>query len=271
MDRFPEGIDVGRPSTARVYDCLLGGTDNFPADRELFARLLAVAPDCMRAAMANRAFLRRVVRFLAAEAGIRQFLDIGSGLPTRGNVHQVAREMGCHARVVYVDSDPAVVAHGRTLLGDSAAFMVGDLRRPQQVLESEPVRRLLESGQPVALTLLAVLHHINDDEDPAGITAVLCDALPKGSYLAISHFRNISATSPANAQAIAATQEILKEALGSGVWRSDEEILAYFGDLALIEPGLVPLVEWRPAPGRTPFHYHIEADQSFVGGVAQKE
>ena len=271
MDGFPEGADVGRPSTARVYDCLLGGTDNFPADRELFARLWAVAPGCTRQAMANRAFLQRVVRFLAAEAGISQFLDIGSGLPTRGNVHLAVREAGCPGRVVYVDNDPGVIAYGRALLGGAgdATVIGGDLRRPQQILDSPEAGKLLGSGRPVALMMLGVLHHINDDEDPAGITAVLRSALPPGSYLAISHFRDTSAAIPAHAWSTAATQEILNEALGSGVFRSQEEILGYFGGLALAEPGLVPLPEWRPARGCTRFK--DLTDQSFVGGVARKE
>ena len=270
MDGFPEGIDVDRPSTARVYDCFLGGTDNFPADRELCAGLLAVAPDCGQPAMDNRAFLRRVVRFLAAEAGISQFLDIGSGLPTRGNVHLVAREAGYPAEVVYVDNDPEVIAHGRALLGDSddVALIQGDLRRPRQILDSPEVGKLLGSGQPVALTLLAVLHHINDDEDPAGITAVLRSALPPGSYLAISHFRDTSFTMPASAWPIGAAQGLLQQALGTGVWRSHEEILGYFGDLALIDPGLVPLYQWRPAAGRARFEHHVR--HGFVGGVARK-
>jgi S-adenosyl methyltransferase len=271
MDGFPEGVDTSRPSTARVYDCLLGGTDNFPADRELFGRLLAVAPECMREAMANRSFLHRVVRFLAAESGISQFLDIGSGLPTRGNVHLAARETGHPGRVVYVDNDPGVVAHGRALLGnsDEAAMIVGDIRRPQQILASPEVRKLLDPGRPVAVMLLAVLHHVNDDEDPAGITMVLHSALPPGSYLAISHFRDTSAASPTHAWSTGATQRILNEALGSGVFRSQEEILGYFADLALVEPGLVPLPEWRPARSCTRFQHDV--DQSFVGGVARKE
>lgn len=266
-----DGIDVSRPSTARVYDCMLGGTDNFPADGELFARVLAVAPGCMREAIANRAFLQRAVRFLAAEAGITQFLDIGSGLPTRGNVHLALRESGYQGRVVYVDNDPWVVAHGRTLLGgaDDAALIEGDLRRPQQILHRPQVGKLLGSGQSVALMLLAVLHHINDDEDPAGTTAVLRSALLPGSYLVISHFRDTSAAVPSHAWPTAATQRILNEALGSGVFRSQEEILGYFGDLALVEPGLVPLPEWRPARGGSFFQDRV--DQSFVGGVARKK
>lgn len=269
MDRFPPGVDVRRPNIARVYDCFLGGNDNFDADREVFARLLAIAPDAMRAAMGNRAFLQRVVRFLVTEAGIRQFIDIGSGLPTRGNIHQAVLEAGCQACITYIDNDPAVHAHSRALLdrGDNATMILGDVR-PRQILDSPEVSKLLDPGQPVALTMLGVLHHINDEEDPAGITAQLRRALPAGSYLAISHFRDVSSMMPSTAWTTATAQEILRESLGSGVWRSHEEILGYFGDFELIDPGLVPLADWRPAPGalRHPHFGH----QSFIGGVARK-
>jgi S-adenosyl methyltransferase len=270
MDRFPPGVDGRRPNIARVYDCFLGGDDNFDADRELFSRLLAIAPDAMRAAMDNRAFLQRVVRFLVTEAGIRQFIDIGSGLPTRGNIHQAVLEAGSQACVTYIDNDPAVIAHSRILLdsSDNATMILGDARRPQQILENPEVSKLLDPGQPVALTMLGVLHHINDDEDPAGITAQLRRALPPGSYVAISHFRDVSTMLPTTAWTTATTQKILNESLGSGVWRTYEEILGYFGGFELIDPGLVPLADWRPAPSalrHQHFGYH-----SFIGGLARK-
>lgn len=270
MDRFPPGVDGRRPNIARVYDCFLGGNDNFHADRELFARLLAVAPDAMRPAMDNRAFLQRVVRFLVTEAGVRQFIDIGSGLPTRGNIHQAVLEAGGQACVTYIDSDPAVIAHSRALLDGSsnATMILGDMRRPWQILDSPEVSKLLDSGQPVALTMLAVLHHINDDEDPAGVTAQLRRALPPGSYLAISHFRDVSSMMPNTAWSIATGEKILHESLGSGVWRSYDEIREYFGNFELIDPGLVPLAEWRHAPGAL-CHHHI-GHHSFIGGVARK-
>ncbi|HEX6523327.1 MAG TPA: SAM-dependent methyltransferase [Streptosporangiaceae bacterium] len=267
----PVGVAASRPSIARVYDCFLGGTDNFAVDREVFARALAIAPESLRSALDNRAFLWRVVHYLAAEAGIRQFLDIGPGLPTRGNVHEAARDATSSARVVYVDNDPMVLAHGRALLaGDRTATMIsGDVREPEQILASPPVQALTGSGQPFALLLLGILHHLTDQEDPAGIAARLRRALPPGSYLAISHFHNPGSERPDLAVAIARGEKLLTETLGTGRWRSREEILAYFGDLELVEPGLVPLAEWRPSPRAT--HRHSVGHHAFLGAVALKK
>lgn len=270
MEWGSQGTDADRASIYGAYDCFLGGSDNFPADREVFARVLGAAPDAPRMAMASRAFLRRVVRFLAAEAGISRFLDVGSGLSARGNIHQVALEARCPASVVYVDVDPGVVARSRALLQDcgTATVIMADLRRPEEILASPEVRQLLDPGQPVALTLLGVLHFIDNKEDPAAITALLREALPPGSYLAISHFRDTSAADPVEAARIAGGQKLLRELLGTGIWRSHEEILSYFGDLELIDPGLVPLPEWRPAPRHT--RYQHAGYHAWVGGVAQK-
>jgi hypothetical protein len=265
----PPGVDASRPSIARVYDCFLGGTDNYAVDREVFARALAIAPDSPRGALANRAFLWRVVHYLATEAGIRHFLDIGSGLPTRGNVHEAARHAVGSARVVYVDNDPVVVAHSRALLaGDPAVTAIaGDIRQPEEILASPPVRELTESGQPIALLLVAIVHHVNDEDGPADIAARLRRALPPGSYLAISHFCHPGSEYPEWAVAVAETERLLAETLGSGRWRSRQEILAYFGDLELVEPGLVPLAEWRPSPGAIRLPDTVNA--SFLGGVAR--
>ena len=269
QEMVPYGVDASRPSIARVYDCFLGGTDNFAADREVFARLLAMAPEAPRAALVNRAFLWRVVRYLAIEAGIRCFLDIGSGLPTRGNVHEAVRDAVGPARVVYVDNDPAVVAHSRALLADDPAVtaIAGDIRQPEEILASPPVRQLTESGQPIALLLVAILHHVNDEDGPADIAARLRRALPPGSYLAISHFCHPGSEHPEWAEDTDRGERLLAETLGSGRWRTRQEILNYFGDLELIEPGLVPLAEWRPNRGAI---RHPEAvNVSFIGGVAR--
>jgi hypothetical protein len=269
-EMVPPGVDASRPSIARVYDCFLGGTDNFAVDREVFARALAIAPESPRAALVNRGFLWRVVRYLAAEVGIRHFLDIGSGLPTRGNVHEAVRHAVGSARVVYVDNDPAVVAYSRALLaGDPAVTaIVGDIRQPEEILASPPVRELTGSGEPIALLLVAILHHVNDEEDPAGIAARLRGALPAGSYLAISHLCHPGSEHPQWAMAVAESERLFADTLGTGRWRSRQEILDYFGDLKLIEPGLVPLAEWRPSPGalRPP----DSVRRSFLGGVARK-
>jgi len=270
QEQVPLGVDASRPSLARVYDCLLGGDDNFAVDQHVAARTLLIAPDALRQALNNRTFLWRVVHFLAAEAGIRQFLDIGPGLLSRGNVHQAARDAVPDARVVYVDYDPMVLAHGRALLdGDPAATIIsGDVRQPEEILASPAVRRLTESGQPLAISLFGILPHLSDEEDPAGIAATFRGALPPGSYLAISHFHNPGSERPGDAMDIAKAEELLAETLGTGRFRSREEILAYFGDLDLVEPGLVPLADWRPSERAC--HYQAIGHHSFIGGVARK-
>jgi hypothetical protein len=270
QEQVPDGVDVTRPSIARVYDCFLGGEDNFTVDRAVFAQALMIAPEAPRLAGDHRAFLWRVVHFLAQEAGIRQFLDIGPGLPSRGNVHEAVRDAGVPAAVVYVDNDPMVIAHGRALLAGElgATIIQGDLRRPEEILASPLVRQMTESRQPLALTLFGILHHLADDEDPGGIAARLQRALPSGSYVAISHFQNPEDERLAAATDIANTEKLLAESLGAGRFRRRDEILSYFGDLELVEPGLVPLREWRPSPGTCHSHQHV-GHHSFVGGVAR--
>jgi hypothetical protein len=267
----PPGIDVTRPGVARVYDYLLGGKDNFAADRELVKLALQIAPDAREAARANRQFLQRVVRFLSAEAGVRQFIDIGSGLPTQGNVHEVAQAAEPGARVVYVDNDPIVLVHARALLADATSTTVvqADARQPKEILESPEVKEFIDFSRPVGLLMLAILHHFNDDEDPADAAAQFRDAMPSGSYVALSHFHNPGDEHPVvSSQAITA-EKLFNERLGTGRWRSREELLAYFGDWELIEPGLVPILEWRPDQDAE----HIELGityYTFVGGVARK-
>lgn len=270
QERVPPGVDVSRPSLARVYDCLLGGDDNFLVDRYVFAQLLLRAPDAPRNALNNRAFLRRVVRFLAADAGIRQFLDIGCGLPSRGNIHEAAREVATSARVVYVDNDAAVLAHGRALLeaDPMATIVCGDLRDPEAILANPQVRQMTESGRPLALTLCAILHHLGDEEDPGGVAATLRRGLPPGSYLAISHLHNPGSDRPVDAENIVKAEELSSETQLTWRFRDRDEIMAYFGDFELVEPGLVPLPEWRPGP-QSPRHEH-GGYHTFLGGVAHK-
>ncbi|HEX6467896.1 MAG TPA: SAM-dependent methyltransferase [Streptosporangiaceae bacterium] len=264
------GFDVTKPNVARVYDYLLGGKDNFAVDREFVDAALRIAPKAPRGARANRAFLRRVVRHLVDEAGITQLLDIGSGLPTQGNVSEVAHEIDPEVRVVHVDNDPIVCAHGRALLADARTVEMvnGDIRRPAEILGDPVVRRLIDFDRPVGLLLLAILHHIEDDEGPAAIAARLRDAMPAGSYLAISSFRMPGPEVPELRAATIEGEKLLTGTLGSGRWRGDEEILTWFGDWELIEPGWLPLTEWRPA-----VHGYIQRDEvyhSFFGGVARK-
>ncbi|MGW3349357.1 SAM-dependent methyltransferase [Nonomuraea rubra] len=269
-ERAPQGIDTTRPNVSRVYDFMLGGKDNYEADRRMAQLALEVAPDAPEAARANREFLGRVVRFLAAEAGIRQFLDIGSGLPTQGNVHEIAQAAAPGTRVVYVDNDPIVLVHGRALLavGDGSTVVEADLRDPDGIIADPEVRRLIDFDRPVGLLMFAILHHLTDEEDPAGIAARMVDRLAPGSYLAVSHFHNPGLTYPEVSKQAFAAEKIFNETLGTGRWRTREEILAYFDGLDLLEPGLVPLPEWRPdsddqaEPGIT---YH-----TFVGAVARK-
>jgi S-adenosyl methyltransferase len=266
----PPGIDITRPSIARVYDAFLDGKDNFAADRAVVESALQIAPDSAGGAKSNRAFLRRVVRYLAAEAGITQFLDIGSGLPSAGNVHEIARDANPGVRVVYVDNDPVVGVHGRALLADAetARFITADVRCPAEVLDDPGVRAFIDFDRPVGLLMFAILHHITDAEDPAAIAARFRGALAAGSYLAVSSVRMPGPEHPQDAEKASEVQKLFNETLGTGVWRKDEEILAWFGDWELLQPGLVPLPEWRPdtsGPVRRDSTYH-----GFVGGVARK-
>jgi hypothetical protein len=267
----PPGLDVTKPNIARVYDAFLDGKDNFAADREVVKLTLEIAPDAAAGAKANRALLRRMVRFLAGEAGITQFLDIGSGLPSRGNVHEIAHEVNPAAKVVYVDNDPVVLVHGRALLGrrnPAVTVVTADARDPAQILAEPMVTEFLDLRRPVGLLMLAILHHISDAEDPAAITAMFRDALVPGSYLAISSFRMPGPEHAEDAAKTRAVQDLFNQTLGTGRWREDEEILAWFGDWDLLRPGLVPLPEWRPDVGgrvkRNSTYY------GFVAGLARK-
>ena len=263
-------IDVTRPNVARVYDCFLDGKDNFAADREFVNKACQLAPKAPLSAKSNRAFLRRTVRYLVAEAGIDQLLDIGSGLPTQGNVSEVAHEVDPAVHVVHVDNDPVVFTHSKALLADTwtTDMIIGDIRRPAEILDDPCVRRLIDFGRPVGLLLFAILHHVEDHDDPALITAQLRDAMPAGSYLAISSFRMPGPELPELRAATIEGEKLLVDTLGSGRWRQDEEILSWFGDWELVEPGYGSIMCWRTPPGR-----EVPRDElyhSFYGGVAKK-
>jgi hypothetical protein len=263
-------IDITKPNVARVYDYFIGGKDNFTADREFARQAMKIAPKAPIAAQANRQFLRRVVSYLVAEEGITQLLDIGSGLPTQGNVSEVAHEINPDAHVVYVDNDPMVYIHGKALLSDhqTVDIVKADIRNPVEILTDSTVLSLIDFGQPVGLLLLAILHHITDAEDPEGIVARLRDAMPSGSYLAISSFRMPGPEVPELRALTLEGERLLEEDLGSGRWREDEEILSWFGDWEMLPPGLVALVEWRP---ETPDPIeHDEIYHGFSGGLARK-
>ncbi|MEU5960402.1 SAM-dependent methyltransferase [Micromonospora parva] len=267
----PAGIDPTIPSVARVYDFFLGGKDNFEADRKVAEHALRITPDGPAAGQANRAFLRRVIRYLVTEAGIDQFLDIGSGLPTQGNVHEVATEQNPKAQVVYVDNDPIVLTHGRALLAaeGTATVIQADIREPQAILNHPDARRFLDFDRPIGLLLFAILHHLGDDEDPKAVAAALIDALPSGSYVAISHFRDPGDRDPEGSRKAREVERVFNESLGTGRWRTDEEILSFTEGLTVLEPGLVPLAEWRPEPD-APATVQTDTYHTFVGMLARK-
>ena len=227
-----------------MYDYYLGGKDNYPADRAAAEEVIAMMPPGMAraAALQNRQFLGRAVRYLAGPAGIRQFLDIGTGLPTMNNVHEVAQYVAPECRVVYVDNDPVVIAHGSDLLNgiDSATIIKHDLRRPADILADPELDRVLDLSQPVAVLLVAVLHFIGGADDPRGIVGALMDAMPPGSYLAISH--GTSESVPELDDAL----EPYRSATASTHLRTRPEVEALFAGLDLVDPGLVWVPQWHP-------------------------
>jgi hypothetical protein len=231
---------------------------------------MQLAPKAPLSAQNNRAFLRRVVRFLVGEAGVTQLIDIGSGLPTAGNVSEVAHEINPDVRVVYVDNDPVVYTHSKALLSDPvrADVINADIRDPGDILADPVVARLIDFSRPVGLLLLAVLHHVRDADDPGRIATRLRDAMPPGSYLAISSFRLPGHDLPGLRATTIEGEKLLADGLGSGRWREDRQIRAWFGDWDLLPPGLVSLAEWRPDSLAK-----IERDEtyhSFFGGLARK-
>jgi hypothetical protein len=240
----PPGIDTSKANIARVYDYWLGGNHNFRADQDAARALITVEPNLRAIMRANRAFLGRAVRFLAREAGIRQFLDIGSGIPTEQNVHEVAQAAAPGSRVVYVDNDEVAVAHSRLLLQDAADATVvqADLREPAKVLADPETQLLIDFSQPVAVLLVAVLHFVPDSARPAEIMATLRDALVPGSYLVICH-----GCRDANPDMAAPAETAYRSRVaGQLSIRTREEIAGLFDGFDLVEPGLVWIPEWRP-------------------------
>jgi S-adenosyl methyltransferase len=245
------------PHPARVYDYWLGGKDNFAADRTAAEAVIAVRPTVVRDIRANRAFLRRVVAWLASEAGIRQFLDIGTGIPTRPNVHEVAQAITPAARIVYVDNDAIVLSHARALLASGpegeTAYVDADMRAPDEILAQ--AASTLDLTQPVALLLIGILHLISDDEDPNGIIARLMEPLPPGSYLVVN-----APASDVHAEVAAEGARRLAESGSTPTTRrSREEVAAFFRGLELIEPGVVQTHRWHPDPGISVEEYEVSA------------
>jgi SAM-dependent methyltransferase len=237
-------FDPATPSTARMYDYYLGGKDNFAADRQAAEKVLASAPEIRQVAIENREFLGRVVRYLAAE-GVSQFIDIGTGLPTRGNVHEVAQAAAPGARVVCVDHDPVVCTHARALLEDTGnvAVVEAAMERPEEILGNRELRRLIDFSEPVAVLFFSVLHFATD---AAPIVAAFRETMVPGSYMALSH--GVTSHVPGGSE----TATEVKQVYGTsnspgGVFRTEAEILELFGGFELVEPGLVPLAGWRGA------------------------
>jgi hypothetical protein len=243
-ERAPSGIDISRPSVARMYDYYLGGKDNFAVDRAAVERVEAAMPDVRQVARENRAFLRRAVRFMVG-AGIRQFIDIGAGLPTAGNTHEVAQQAASGSRVVYVDNDPIVLAHGRALLATDRSTMViaADLRRPAEVVRHRDIRRLIDFGRPVGVLLIAMTHFLVEAERDH-VIGTLRDAVAPGSYLAATHVTG-DRHPP---EAVEGVQNAYRATPTPIYFRNHPDVLRFFDGFTLVEPGLVTVDEWRPDP-----------------------
>jgi len=260
-------IDTSVPHSARRYNYWLGGKDNFEIDRKSADLIAEAFPAIRTAAKQNRAFLRRAVSFLAEQAGIRQFLDIGTGLPTVDNVHDVAQRIAPASRIVYVDNDPLVLVHARALLTSSTegatAYIDADLHEPQKILDHSAVRDTLDYSQPIALMLVAILHFIPDDADPYGIVRRLVDALPAGSYLVLSH----ATFDPLPTEVVNALNAANTGSPTPFVPRTREQVARFFDGLELLEPGIVSVADWRaenePEPRPTP------AEVAWYGAVAR--
>jgi len=260
--RVPPEIDIHKPSAARVYDAILGGKDNFPWDRKVAAEVIAAFPEAATSAILNRQVLERAVRYLDAR-GIDQFLDVGSGLPTARNTHEIAQDLNPRARVAYVDNDPIVLTHARAqLAGDAATTVVmADVRHPDSILNNAAITAFLDFDRPIGLVLNGVIHHLGDDDDPYGAVTKLTSALAPGSYLQLTHFSTA-------APAAAALERVLMRSIGSGRMRSRDEITAFFDGLELVDPGVVFLPEWRP---ERPVDCPLEiGGKLLLGGMARK-
>jgi len=244
---LPQDINTDVAHPARVYDYWLGGKDNFPADRALAEHIMEAIPTMRTMAAANRAFLSRAVRYLAEEAGIRQFLDIGTGIPTSPNVHEVAQAVAPDSRVVYVDNDPIVLAHARALLTSQEAgetsFIGADLQQPKSILDHPTLTSTLDLSQPVAVMLVAVLMYFRDTDNPNPfeMVATLLEAMPPGSYLAITH-----PTADFNAEAMGGAVAAAERSGVTLVPRNQAETEKFFAGLDVVDPGVTPVLSWRP-------------------------
>ncbi|MGH3169147.1 MAG: SAM-dependent methyltransferase [Trebonia sp.] len=275
MTELPSEIDTSRPHSARVYDYYLGGKNHFAADRETADKVLAAWPHVRVAAREQRKFLGRAVRYLAKEAGIRQFMDIGTGLPITNSVHEIAQRTVPQTRVLYVDNDPLVLAHARALLTSSpegrTVYMHADFRQPESILKDPVTQDILDFGRPLALVLVGLLHLVPDADDPARIIATLVDALPSGSYLVSSHLTaehdQAGTVTDEGAGASAGVQTFRNAGMRGQLRDSDDFARLAFTGLELMPPGVVLVSEWHPndpGPGPKP------GEVSCYGAVARK-
>jgi S-adenosyl methyltransferase len=248
-EALPPRIDTAVPSPARMYDYYLGGKDNFDSDRKAAEEIYTRIPALPQIARDNRAFLQRSVRFLA-ERGVRQFIDVGAGLPTQGNVHEIAQTVDPTSRIIYVDNDPIVLAHARALLTScpqgATDYIDADLRDPDKIFNDPGVRRLIDFDEPVGLLLVAVLHFITDEEDPKGLLSRYRSYLPSGSHIAIAHATNEDRP----AEAAQRMTDVYAKASAPFIFRSRKQILSLFDGLELVDPGLTFCPDWRGDPDR---------------------
>ena len=262
-------LHTDRPHAARVYDFLLGGKTNYAADREAARRALQSLPNAALIARQNRAFMHRAARYLAQEGGIRQFLDIGTGIPTPPNLHEVVQSVAPASRIVYADNDPIVLTHSRALHtshpAGRTAYLHGDLCKPQDILGNPELTRTLDLDQPVALTLVAVLHWLPKQCDPYEIVARLLDALPGGSFLALTHV-----TDDFERKALAEIAEDFRRTGSTVNTRSKAEVAAFFEGLELVEPGIEVVHRWRPDAGDIEAEPLSPTDVPLYGAVARK-
>ncbi len=262
----PPGVDFTKPSIARVYDALLGGKDNFAADRAMAQEMIDNVPRARDAALLNRGALARAVRYLATTAGIDQFIDLGSGLPTQENVHQVAQRHSPGAHVAYVDNDPMVLSHGRALLAtdDTTRVISADFREPGKVLGDPGLRELIDLSRPVGMMMCGILHHVRDEEGPKRIVADYSGRLPPGSYLFITQLCRTGGAGDA------ALKRISRERRFAGAYRSLREIEEFFAGWELIDPGVTFLPLWHPEGTRRDLAGLEEFERLHAGGLGRK-
>jgi hypothetical protein len=257
----PTSVDLEKPSAARAYDYVLGGNHNFAVDRQFVEKLLLVQPEVKRFALMNRSFMRRAVLYMI-DQGIRQFLDLGSGIPTVGNVHEIAQTVDRTSRVVYVDNEHVAVAHSQLILenNSNAAMVHADIAKPGLVLNDQVTRELLDFSQPIGILAITIGHYILEEHDPNGVFAAYREAVPPGSYLAVTHLTD-------DFTEVNELTEAMKTSQNAVLARTRSEVLSLFGDFELVEPGLVTTSQWRPereSDART------EAEDGLYAGVARK-